>query len=295
MIFINQRNAHAFLCNLQKHLYLTTDSVVLLEQIRVLDKQRLQARLGRLPYSYIQKIDKALAVSIGLWDKCWKHKDFVFICYPVQVSSHILAPRGGNLAHREFIYIGEPLPKLDEKEHAAFFLNLQKGILRSLKQRNLLTPAQYQECLAELGKRESKNQIRNTIKQKHSLWKKISPIFTQILNCHWESERDTDNRLTTWHIMNLLCCDHGILGLQIDINIVVDILIARCVKNIVKLVQVVSQIRHTGETILPSVCPSETYMLYSFRGKTPKKQLLCSCLLLLTHREIQFSPFFLPA
>ena len=63
------------------------------------------------------------------------------------------------MAHREFIYIGEPLPKLDEKEHAAFFLNLQKGILLSLKQRNLLTPAQYQECLAELGKRESKNQI----------------------------------------------------------------------------------------------------------------------------------------
>ena len=30
----------------------------------------VQARLGRLPYSYIQKIDKALAVSIGLWDKC---------------------------------------------------------------------------------------------------------------------------------------------------------------------------------------------------------------------------------
>ena len=64
-------------------------------------------------------------------------------------------------------------------------------------------------------------------------------FFTQILNCHWESERDTDNRLTTWYIMNLLCCDHGISGLQIDINIVVDILIARCVKNIVKLVQVV--------------------------------------------------------
>ena len=63
------------------------------------------------------------------------------------------------MAHREFIYIGEPLPKLNEKEHAAFFLNLQKGILLSLKQ----------ECLAELEKRESKNQIRNTIKQKHSL------------------------------------------------------------------------------------------------------------------------------
>lgn len=69
------------------------------------------------------------------------------------------------MTHREFIYIGEPLPKLNEKEHAAFFLNLQKGILLSLKQRNLLTPAQYQECLAELEKRESKNQICNTIKQ----------------------------------------------------------------------------------------------------------------------------------
>ena len=70
IIFINQKNTSVFLCNLKKRLYLTTDSVVLLEQIRVLDKQRLQARLGRLPYSYIQKIDKALAVSIGLWDKC---------------------------------------------------------------------------------------------------------------------------------------------------------------------------------------------------------------------------------
>ena len=62
------------------------------------------------------------------------------------------------MAHREFIYIGEPLPKLDEKEHAAFFLNLQKGILLSLKQRNLLTPAQYQECLAELEKEKAKLQ-----------------------------------------------------------------------------------------------------------------------------------------
>ena len=136
-----------------------------------------------IPPEVVANIYKALAVSTGIWDKCWKHKDFVLICYPVQVSSHILAPRGGNLAHREFIYIGEPLPKLDEKEHAAFFLNLQKGILLSLKQRNLLTPAQYQECLAELEKRESKTPIRNTIKQKHPLWKEISPIFTRILNC----------------------------------------------------------------------------------------------------------------
>lgn len=81
------------------------------------------------------------------------------------------------MAHREFIYIGEPLPKLYEKEHAAFFLNLQKGILLSLKQRNLLTPAQYQECLAELEKRESKNQIRNTIKTETFLVKENSTDF----------------------------------------------------------------------------------------------------------------------
>ena len=81
------------------------------------------------------------------------------------------------MAHREFIYIGEPLPKLDEKEHAAFFLNLQKGILRSLKQRNLLTPAQYQECLAELGKRESKNQICNTLKKSNFTTAENPDIF----------------------------------------------------------------------------------------------------------------------
>ena len=94
--------------------------------------------------------------------------------------------------------------------------------------------------------------------------------------------------------MNLLCCDHGISGLQIDINIVVDILIARCVKNIVKLVQVVKY-AILAKQFCRLFARQRPYMLYSFRGKTPKKQLLCSCLLLLTHREIQFSPFFLPA
>ena len=87
------------------------------------------------------------------------------------------------MAHREFIYIGEPLPKLNEKEHAAFFLNLQKGILLSLKQRNLLTPAQYQECLAELGKRESKNQIRikNSIFRNSLIFQGLPPIKYQNL------------------------------------------------------------------------------------------------------------------
>lgn len=45
---------------------LTKDSVVLLEQIRTLDKQRLRERAGMLPEQELTKIDQALNVSFGL-------------------------------------------------------------------------------------------------------------------------------------------------------------------------------------------------------------------------------------
>ncbi len=47
-------------CGLQK------DSVVLLEQVRTLDKKRLRERMGNLPDSEMNKINKALSVSFGL-------------------------------------------------------------------------------------------------------------------------------------------------------------------------------------------------------------------------------------
>ncbi|MBE6827692.1 MAG: type II toxin-antitoxin system PemK/MazF family toxin [Ruminococcaceae bacterium] len=47
-------------CGLQK------DSVVLLEQVRTLDKQRLRERMGNLPDSEMNKINRALSVSFGL-------------------------------------------------------------------------------------------------------------------------------------------------------------------------------------------------------------------------------------
>lgn len=47
-------------CGLQK------DSVVLLEQVRTLDKKRLKERMGNLPQTEMNKIDKALSVSFGL-------------------------------------------------------------------------------------------------------------------------------------------------------------------------------------------------------------------------------------
>ena len=45
---------------------LSKDSVVLLEQIRTLDKQRLKEKMGNLDISMMDKVDKALSVSFGL-------------------------------------------------------------------------------------------------------------------------------------------------------------------------------------------------------------------------------------
>lgn len=62
------------------------------------------------------------------------------------------------MKHREFIYVGEPVPELNEQEHAAFFMNFQKSILLSLEKRNLLTASQRERCLLELEKQYRINQ-----------------------------------------------------------------------------------------------------------------------------------------
>ena len=45
---------------------LTRDSVILLEQIRTIDKSRLREKMGRLDDSTMNKVDSAIAVSFGL-------------------------------------------------------------------------------------------------------------------------------------------------------------------------------------------------------------------------------------
>ena len=45
---------------------LTKDSVVLLEQIRTIDKRRLREHMGRLDESMMNRVDNAIAVSFGL-------------------------------------------------------------------------------------------------------------------------------------------------------------------------------------------------------------------------------------
>ena len=45
---------------------LSTDSVVLLNQIRPIDKQRLVRRIGKLTSGTMSHVDRALALSLGL-------------------------------------------------------------------------------------------------------------------------------------------------------------------------------------------------------------------------------------
>ena len=47
-------------CGLQK------DSVVLLEQVRTLDKRRLKEKMGSVDYNAMKEINRALSVSFGL-------------------------------------------------------------------------------------------------------------------------------------------------------------------------------------------------------------------------------------
>lgn len=44
---------------------LVKDSVVLLEQIRTIDKRRLKEKIGELPQNTMTKVDSALLISLG--------------------------------------------------------------------------------------------------------------------------------------------------------------------------------------------------------------------------------------
>ena len=47
---------------------LSKDSVILLEQIRTIDKRRLREHMGRLDEKHMSMVDDAIAVSFGLHD-----------------------------------------------------------------------------------------------------------------------------------------------------------------------------------------------------------------------------------
>lgn len=45
---------------------LSRDSVILLEQVRTIDKSRLRERMGKLDETTMNRVDSAIAVSLGL-------------------------------------------------------------------------------------------------------------------------------------------------------------------------------------------------------------------------------------
>ena len=53
---------------------------------------------------------------------------------------------------REFVYVGEPAPQINEQENPAFYLHIQRSILASLEKRELLTHSQYVRCMEEIEK-----------------------------------------------------------------------------------------------------------------------------------------------
>ena len=54
------------------------------------------------------------------------------------------------MSHKDFSYIGDPIPPLSMKDNPDFFLNLQKAVVYSLKKRKLLTDSQCDLCIEKL-------------------------------------------------------------------------------------------------------------------------------------------------
>ena len=54
---------------------LVKDSVILLEQVRTLDKRRLKEKMGHLDESIMAQVNRAIAVSVGLGD--WQPSEHI--------------------------------------------------------------------------------------------------------------------------------------------------------------------------------------------------------------------------
>lgn len=52
---------------------LVKDSVILLEQIRTIDKRRLMAKIGELPPGTMSQVDKAILISLGFEQNVGQH------------------------------------------------------------------------------------------------------------------------------------------------------------------------------------------------------------------------------
>jgi len=57
---------------------------------------------------------------------------------------------------RDFIYVGEPVPKIDKSSHADFILNYQRSVLLALVKREFLSASQYERCMEEFERQQNK-------------------------------------------------------------------------------------------------------------------------------------------
>ena len=57
------------------------------------------------------------------------------------------------LLNSEYIYVGKPLPMLNEMENADFLLLIKESVIFSLEKRKLLTMAQRKKCIDILESR----------------------------------------------------------------------------------------------------------------------------------------------
>lgn len=55
------------------------------------------------------------------------------------------------MKHRKFVYVGDTVPDIDEKQYGEFILTYQKAVIAFLEKRSLLTGTQSQRCMEMLG------------------------------------------------------------------------------------------------------------------------------------------------
>lgn len=60
------------------------------------------------------------------------------------------------MKHREFIYVGDAVPDINDEQYSKFILTYQKAVIAFLEKRNLLTPAQSKCCIEKLEKQNKK-------------------------------------------------------------------------------------------------------------------------------------------
>ena len=57
---------------------------------------------------------------------------------------------------RDFVYVGEPIPKIKPSKHSEFISNLNKALLSGLVERKLITAPQMDAVMVELERQNYK-------------------------------------------------------------------------------------------------------------------------------------------